>query len=533
MNISVLKNMLAGAAQNITRNKAKLNSLNVFPIPDGDTGTNMEKTLMGAIELLGEMGGRDLTVDDMDSLYEGVLMASQGNSGVILSQWFKGFFNSLKNIENDEFDAVAMSNAFMNGVETAYDAVVDPVEGTILTVARETFEGCEEMLTEETTMEEYLGCAIEAAKKSLANTPELLPVLKEAGVVDSGGFGFVCMLVGMLGALDGSLEVDVDEFVKASSPIGIQAEDEEFGYCTELIVKLDPEKGADFSMKRTIDFLNYVGNSVVAVTDGSKLKLHVHTLRPEAVLKFCHQYGEFIKLKIENMTIQHQETLLREKEKCAVIAVADGPGIGELFAKLGANRIVDGGQSDNVSVNAFAKAVDSVLADDIIILPNNSNIIMVAEQVKKLYENINIHIVPSRSMAEGYGALSILNKDDSVQNILKYMTEEINGTVTGLVCPATRDARFGDVEVCEGHFIGMIGDSIVADCEEREQAAVSLLEKVPDMDDKESVLVICKDEETLAAAKSLESRFEKLCGGAEIYYVCGGQSVYDYVFAIQ
>lgn len=533
MKIAILKNMLAGAAQNITNNKEKLNSLNVFPIPDGDTGTNMEKTMLGAIGAIGEIGSRELTAEDLDGLYEGVLMASQGNSGVILSQWFKGFFASLKEIGEEELDAVAMSSAFMNGVETAYDAVASPVEGTILTVARETQEVCEEMITEETTLEEYLRCAVDAAKESLANTPDLLPVLKEAGVVDSGGFGFVCILSGMLGALDGSCALDVEEFVRNASPSTVMSGDGEFGYCTELIVKLDPEADAEFNMKHTVDFLNDAGNSVVAVTDGSKLKLHVHTLRPEAVLKYCHRFGEFIKIKIENMTIQHQETLLKEKEKCAVIAVADGDGLGELFMRLGASRIVNGGQSDNVSTNDFVKAIDSVIADDIILLPNNGNILMVAEQVQKMRENTNIHIVRSRSMAEGYSALSILNKDDSVDRIVGYMNEEINGTVTGLVCAATRDANVDGVKVREGHFIGMADQRIVADCEDRKAAVIALFETIPDMDDKESVLAICRDEEALNALKELEPELEKLCGGAEIYSMNGGQSVYDYVFAIQ
>lgn len=533
MNISILKKMLAKAAQNISDNKEKLNSLNVFPIPDGDTGTNMEKTMLGAIGAIAEVGNRDITPDDMDSLYEGVLMASQGNSGVILSQWFKGFFASLKDIEAEEFDALALNNAFMNGIETAYDAVLSPVEGTILTVARETYEACEEILTEETTVEDYLRCAFEAAKKSLANTPNLLAVLKEAGVVDSGGFGFVCILGGMLGALDSESGFDADEFVKSASPMAVMSDDGEFGYCTELIVKLDSESGAEFNMQKTTDFLNYVGNSVVTVTDGSKLKLHVHTLKPEAVLKYCHQFGEFIKIKIENMTIQHQETMLKDKEKCAVIAVADGPGVGELFMRLGASRIVDGGQSDNVSVNDFVNVIDSFMADDIILLPNNGNIIMVAEQVQKMCENVNIHVVRTHSMAEGYSALSILNKDDSVENIIKYMDREISGTVTGTVCPATRDAVIDGVEIHEGHYIAMSGKTIIADREDRDGAVLALMENIPDMGDKESVLAICRDEDALEAVKVLEPELTKLCGDAEIYYVCGGQSVYDYVFAIQ
>lgn len=531
MNISAIKNMLAGAAQSITRNKEKLNSLNVFPIPDGDTGTNMERTIMGAIGVLGDLGDRDITTNDMDSLYEGVLMASQGNSGVILSQWFKGFFASLKNIEDDEFDVMAINDAFMNGVQTAYDAVVSPVEGTILTVARETYEGSEELIDEDTTVEQYLKNAIDVAKTSLENTPNLLSVLKDAGVVDSGGFGFVCMLTGMLEALDGSYTFDVDEFIRSEASIPVQTESEEFGYCTELIVQLDSGNENEFSMKKTVDYLNHIGNSVVTVTDGRKLKLHVHTMKPEAVLKYCHQFGEFIKVKIENMTVQHHETMI--KEKCAIIAVADGEGIGELFTELGASRIVDGGQSDNVSTGDFIKAIDSVMAEDIIILPNNANIIMVAKQVKEIRGNAHIHIVPTHSMAEGYSALSILNKEDSVDNMVKYMNEAIAGTVTGIVCPATRDAVFDGVYVHEGHFVGMIGDTIVTDCEQRSRAVLGLAAQISDMADRESIMIICKDEAALDEVKSLEPELHKLCGDAGIYCICGGQGVYDYVFAIQ
>lgn len=534
MELTGLKRMLLGATAELKKNKQKLNDLNVFPIPDGDTGNNMHKTLMGGIAVISELckddAGREITDEDIDAIYEGILMASQGNSGVILSQWMKGFLFCLKN-DIEDFDFLGFNDAFRNGVSAAYNAVASPVEGTFLTVAREAQENTEEEIEEEITIAEYLEIAIKHATVSLNHTPELLPVLKEAGVVDSGAYGFVCILNGMRSALSDE-QADYSEILTVNTKVTTEKEDE-FGYCTELILKLEPERSKNFQMKGLIDFLNYKGNSVVAVKDGDKVKLHVHTLEPEAVIKYCHQFGEFLKLKIENMTLQHQRIVSDEHKRVALVAVADGEGTAELFRDLGADYIISGGQSDNVSTGDFVNVIKEADADHIVLIPNNSNIVMVAQQVAELEEEKDVRVLVTRSMAEGYAALAAFDKEEDADNAFAHAKKAVKHTVSALICQANRDATTDGVEVKEGEFLGMIDKNIVTSKPSPEEAIYETLGNVSDWSKKETMLVLCKDELAMSRFVTKKEKLAGITGDIATTVLCGGQQIYDYVIAIQ
>ena len=400
MELSVLKKMLIGGAKKILDHKQELNDMNVFPIPDGDTGTNMDKTMTGVLQVLVEIGDRPLESSDFDKLYTGALMNSQGNSGVILSQWLKGFLKAFKDF--DEVNAGSLYAGFLAGTESAYNSVVEPVEGTFLTVCREAQENAEDNLDEDTTIEQFLKDIVDGAAESLKHTPELLPVLKEYNVLDSGAMGFVCLVTGMLESLDESFSIDLSEFESvASIGVGTSLPNmggeglAEFGYCTELILQLNDDKEDSFNETLVTSDMRDFGNSLVLVKDGNQVKIHIHTLKPESVMSYFHKFGEFIKLKIENMTVQHNETVFAGKKDVAIVAVADGEGFASMFKKMGVAEICRGGQSNNVSIMNLCDTCNHASAKNIIIMPNNKNIIMTAEKVKEIFKDATIHIVPT------------------------------------------------------------------------------------------------------------------------------------------
>lgn len=530
MQITHLKELLLGASRSLTENKETLDNLNVFPIPDGDTGTNMEKTLLGAVRVLQEIGDRELVTADLERLYEGILMSAQGNSGVILSQWFKGL--SISFAKSKEITALSLNDAFLEASEAAYNAVSTPVEGTILTVARQAQEYAEEYLREEMTVVEYLQAALDGARDSLKNTPELLPVLKEAGVVDSGGFGFVCILSGMIAALSGEASLNLSDFA-SSLPVLDTVQQEEFGYCTELILKLEDDSVEAFSNEALKIFLNSVGNSIIAVQEKDRVKIHVHTLAPERVLEYCHAHGEFLTVKIENMTVQHQETIGKTKQRFAIAAVADGDGVQALFEDMGAQLVIRGGQSDNLATEQLLSAFNRLNAETVILLPNNANLILVSEQAKKLYTACSVTIIPSESIAEGYAALSMVNPDDSTDDIIAAMREAIANTSTAVVAVATHDSTNNGVAIKKGEYIGIVNDAVVVSDTDETEAIMSMLRAVPEIENKESIVAICKDKQAVSTATLLKGDIKALCPYAEIYFVNGGQEVFDYVFAVE
>ncbi|MBR2549676.1 MAG: DAK2 domain-containing protein [Clostridiales bacterium] len=538
MELSVLKKMLIGGAKKILDNKQELNDMNVFPIPDGDTGTNMDKTMSGVLQGLAEIGDRDLESSDFDKLYTGALMNSQGNSGVILSQWLKGFLKAFKDF--DEVNAGTLYAGFLAGTESAYNSVAEPVEGTFLTVCREAQENAEDNLDEDTTTEQFMKDIVDGAAESLKHTPELLPVLKEYNVLDSGAMGFVCLVTGMLEALDESFSIDLSEFESvatatsgAATVPGMGEGLAEFGYCTEMIIQLDDDKADSFNETLVTSDMRDFGNSLVLVRDGNQVKIHIHTLKPESVMAYYHRYGEFIKLKIENMTIQHNETVFAAgKKDVAIVAVADGDGFEKLFKDMGVAEIARGGQSNNVSVLSLCDTCNNAGAKKIIILPNNKNIIMTAEKVREVMKDCEIHIVPTRSMAEGYLALSLIDANASCEEIEVAMNKALEGVHTGLIAKSDKRGTYNGVYVDVGDYIGVLDDDIITCASpDLKECFSSFISKVPDADIFESVLIFADNDEDKALADGMNDGIKANFPSAEIFSCLGGQNIYNYVIA--
>lgn len=537
MELSVLKKMLIGGAKKILDNKQELNDMNVFPIPDGDTGTNMDKTMGGVLKVLADIGDRDLEPSDFDSLYTGALMNSQGNSGVILSQWLKGFLKSFKDF--DEVNAGTLYAGFLAGTESAYNSVAEPVEGTFLTVCREAQENAEENLDEDTTTEQFMKDIVDGAAESLKHTPELLPVLKEYNVLDSGAMGFVCLVTGMLEALDESFSIDLSEFESVAdvssgaAPVDMGGDGlEKFGYCTEMIIQLADDKADSFNETLVTSDMRDFGNSLVLVRDGKQVKVHIHTLKPESVMAYYHRYGEFVKLKIENMTIQHNETLIARKKDVSIVAVADGDGFEKLFKEMGVTEIARGGQSNNVSVMSLCETCNNASAKDIIILPNNKNIIMTAEKVKEIFKDATIHIVPTKSMAEGYLALSLIDINSSCEEIEETMNKALEGVHTGLIAKADKRGTYNGIYVDSGDYIGVLDDDIITCADQDLRNCLStFISKVPDSEIFESVMIFADNENDKVMADGMKEIIRAKCPSAEIYTCLGGQNIYNYVIA--
>ena len=537
MEINIIKKMLLAGSKNILDNKQTLNDMNVFPIPDGDTGTNMDKTMQGIVKVLMEIGDRDLTPADFDELYKSALMNSQGNSGVILSQWLKGFLKTLR--DETELNTGNLDAAFIGGTQSAYSSVADPVEGTFLTVCREAQEEAEDQFDEDTTVYDFMKYVVEAASESLKHTPDKLPILKEYDVLDSGGMGFLCLVTGMFMALDENYTYDFSEFesikpsFSANGTLGASS-GEEFGYCTELIVHIDDDKLRGFNPDTVRIDMNSFGNSLVLVQDGNDLKIHIHTLKPEDVLAYFHKFGEFNKLKIENMTLQHHENFLAATQDCAIVAVADGEGMEELYRSLGVKEIVRGGQSDNVSVQNMLNACKSVSAKHVILLPNNKNIIMTAEKVRELCTESVIHIVPTRSMAEGYCALSLIDSSASYETIEKTMLESLKGVHTGFVSVADKSGVYNGIEVKAGDHIGVLDDDkIVCSASDTIAALKELTKNVPGIAEAESVTIFAGTYVIKSSVESNEYVIKNFCPDAEINVAFGGQGIYDLVVLYQ
>ena len=537
MELSVLKKMLVGGAKKILDNKQTLNEMNVFPIPDGDTGTNMDKTMSGIIKELIEIGDRDLESKDFDTLYTAALMSSQGNSGVILSQWLKGFLKAFK--DYDEVDAGSLYAAFLSGTESAYNSVAEPVEGTFLTVCREAQENAEDNLDEDTTTEQFMKDIVEGASESLKHTPELLPVLKEYNVLDSGAMGFVCLVTGMLEALDDTFTVDLSEFKSAvakpvsGAPVSMGGKGlAEFGYCTEMIIQIDDDKAASFNEDLVRSDMRDFGNSLVLVKDGNQVKVHIHTLKPESVMAYYHRYGEFVKLKIENMTIQHHESFLANLKEVAIVAVADGDGFADLFTDMGVTEVARGGQSDNVSLQDLVDACKKASAKHVILLPNNKNIIMTAEKVREVYKDAVIHIVPTKSMAEGYLALSLIDAGDSYEEIEKAMNKALVGVHTGLIAKSDKTGVYNGVDVHAGDYIGVLDDDIIT-CSDTDlkSCLTKFFPTVPSVTACESVMVFAGNDSDKALSDAMTADIKSFCPSAEIFSCLGGQKIYNYVIA--
>ena len=536
----VFKQMVINGANNLANRSKYVDQLNVFPVPDGDTGTNMSMTMTaGAKELVSLEEASIGKVAKV--LSRGLLMGARGNSGVILSQLFRGFATGLEG--KDEADIEDIAKALESGVKTAYKAVMKPIEGTILTVARESAEAAGAKYETVETIVDLYDLVVNEMQISLNRTPELLPVLKEVGVVDSGGQGLLYIFEGFLKALKGeviNLE-QVSETTQESAQMALSSDEIEFGYCTEFIIRLDEER-TPFKEDVFRGRLEKLGNSIVVVQDEDIVKVHVHTLTPGDALNLAQKHGEFVKLKIENMTEQHNEIIgqnapqsepaKREQAEYGIISVVAGEGIKHLFEEQGCHYVIEGGQTMNPSTEDFLKAIDELNAKNIIILPNNSNIIMAANQAAQVTEDVNVVVVPSKTIPQGYTALMMFNEHASVEDNIEEMNQAITEVKSGQVTYAVRDTQMNGVDIKENDFIGILDKDIIVSVPERFESACALVDKMID-EDSEIVTILYGEGVDEDEADELAEYIENKYDDVEVTIFDGQQPVYSYIISVE
>ena len=528
----LLKKMLLAGAGLLQRKKEIVDSLNVFPVPDGDTGTNMSLTMISAVNEINKVS--EPSVDNIsEALSNGSLMGARGNSGVILSQLFRGFYKGCQG--KKELDSMQFAKAWQLGVDTAYKAVMKPVEGTILTVARESFEAAVKIAREEKDIEIVLTQTIDQARKTLKKTPDLLPVLKEAGVVDAGGKGLIYILFGALQILKG---LDVDSFlddemitqIEHQKPgLGIET-DIEFQYCTEFLII-----GENMEVDNLRNHLSILGDSLLAVGSPQLIKVHIHSNFPGKVLDIGQEYGEITKIKIDNMKEQHSHILEKEEKvnmkDLGVIAVTSGEGLKEILLSMGVDVIVTGGQTMNPSTEDFLKAVEEINAREIIILPNNSNIHMAAEQTKHLTEK-PIRVVPTKSFPQSIAAMMVYDTTKSLIDNYNEMVDSISLVKTGQVTYAVRNSQMGDLNINQGDILGLSDGVIQTTGNDVYETSINLLKSMvtPEI---EIITVFYGDEISMEQSKALHKEIEITFPECEVEFHQGGQPLYYYIFSLE
>ena len=555
INVDVLAKMFLAGAQNIEAKKDYINELNVFPVPDGDTGTNMSMTIMSAakeVTALNKPAMKDLA----KAISSGSLRGARGNSGVILSQLLRGFTKAIK--EEKEIDVLALAAACQRARDTAYKAVMKPKEGTILTVASGIATKAAEMAEETDDLEVFIPAVIEHAQDVLNQTPEMLPVLKEAGVVDSGVQG---LLEVIKGAYDAFLGKEIDySVIEPSTGVTVNkvnAEDTadiKFGYCTEFIILTEKEFTED-DEREFKKFLSSIGDSIVCVADDDVVKIHVHTNDPGLAIQKALTYGQLSKMKIDNMREEHQEKLIRDAEKLAeqqaneeaaheekkpaeprkamgFIAVSIGAGMNEIFKELGADYIIEGGQTMNPSTEDMLNAIDRVNADTVFILPNNKNIVLAANQAKSLVEEKEIIVIPTKTVPQGITAIINFMPDADAKTNEEAMLEEIKNVKTGQVTYAVRDTHIDDKEIHEGDIMG-IGDSgILAVGKDLEETTKELIANLVD-EDSELISIYYGEEVSEEDAEKFTEEITELYPDVDVDIQFGGQPIYYYVLAVE
>ena len=531
--------VLLGGAAALSRHEQELNDLNVFPVSDGDTGTNMKSTIEGGL------AAADGDTQDLGAFFRGfsrgVLLSARGNSGVILSQIIAGIGETLAKC--DKVDALALAEAYTNGIARSYAAVQNPTEGTILTVFRESAEYAAKRITRDSSVEEFYTYLIEQARQSLAETPQKLPVLAEADVVDSGAAGYVYITQGMLEALSGAVvsrdlpvraqsaapNVDIDLFTRDSRL--------EYGYCTEFLLRLttdrvDPDS---FELQCVLDDLKALGGeSVVAYKTDDIVKVHVHTFEPGAVLSKMQAYGEFLTVKIENMMLGHTEYTARKPQKpFSVVAVATGEGMGNLFREMGADEVIQGGQSANPSAQDFIDAFKKCGSGAILVLPNNKNIVMAARQAAELYDSARVLVVKTENLMQGYGALNVITPGITDPDVL---AESAESAARGVKCievtRAVRDATIEGVSAKQGQYIAICDGKMTCAEDSPESAAMEALRR-EDMDLSEIITLFYGKDSDENAREAFVSGVEEAFPDCEVKCLSGGQDVYDWLIAIE
>lgn len=526
--------MIRAGASSLNRDRKVINDLNVFPIPDGDTGDNMFMTIRSGAD---SISGSTLCATS-SAVSGGMLLGARGNSGVILSRIFAGISAGFSNLDTASIED--FKKAMRGGVAESYKAVMTPVEGTMLTVFREGVENASG-----DSFEDYLQSMVDAMEVSLDNTPELLAVLKEAGVVDSGGAGLICIFKGILSAVKGEDDgADVTESRMKKSSVNLDSFGPdtplEFGYCTEFLLRLQTAKVGDpsvFDESVIRDYITSAGESVVFFRDGTIIKVHVHTKTPGDIISHVQQWGEFLTLKIENMTLQHSDASIKNnypkpQQKYASVAVACGEGMVKAFRDAGVNCVIEGGQTMNPSAQDFIKAFDEVNAKTVFVFPNNSNIILTARQAAGLYSKSKVVVLPSKDPGAGYVAAASLDfSSNDAEGIERAAIEAMEGVSTISVSKAIRDASQDGVIVREGKYVSFKHKGMIACCDTPEQAALAACEK-EGMADHEVVLVFYGEGVDASVAGALQTALEKACPRTEIMLADGGQKVYEYIIVL-
>ena len=550
IDVRMLSKMFLAGAQNLEAKKEWINELNVFPVPDGDTGTNMSMTIMAAAK---EVSG--LIDDDMESLAKaissGSLRGARGNSGVILSQLFRGFCKVIKT--EQEIDIEVLTTATEKAVETAYKAVMKPKEGTILTVAKGAAIKARELQEAGVSdMGEFIGEVIKHAEYVLSQTPEMLPVLKQAGVVDSGGQGLVEVLKGAYDAFLGKeLNFSLGDISSAAPKVKVDAEASaniKYGYCTEFIILLTKH----FNIKHEMDFKAYlesIGDSIVVVADDDIVKVHVHTNDPGMAIQKALTFGQLSNMKIDNMRLEHQEKVVKEAEKAATaaaveaapveerkevgfISVSVGAGMDEIFTGLGVDCMISGGQTMNPSTEDMLNAIDKVNADTIFIFPNNKNIILAANQVQYMVEDKKIVVIPTKTVAQGITAVINYVPDLSVEENEAVMLEEIQKVKTGQVTYAVRDTEIDDKVIHEGDFMGIGDTGILAVGRKQEEVTLAMVDEMMS-DDIELISIYYGEEVTEEEAQALGDKIQEKYADCDVEVQFGGQPVYYYIISAE
>lgn len=542
INGQLFKQMLESGANHLTNKFPEIDALNVFPVPDGDTGTNMSLTFNAGVKEALACQSEDVC-DIAKVLSKGLLMGARGNSGVITSQIFRGLAQGVEDMKT--INGFQLANALVNGSRVAYKAVMRPVEGTILTVIREAADYTYAFAsqTSDVTCTAVMDKMVEEAIQSLKRTPELLPVLKEVGVVDSGGAGLVTILQGFQSALKGEVIAKQEKSSSVESA-GADMESEEFGYCTEFIVRLDETNIASFEESVLRDALAEIGNSIVCVQDEDIVKVHVHTLTPGVALNLGQKYGEFVKLKIENMQEQHEnimmnttkedvkaETKAKPKSKYAIITVAAGEGLKEMFEELRADYVISGGQTMNPSTEDFVEAIKQVNAEHIFLLPNNSNIVLAAQQAADVMEDHHVHVIPSKTIPQGLCACIMFNPDVDFEMNLTEMSDAISLVKTGQVTYAIKDTMFEGMEIKAGDYMGIMEKDIVVSTKDKMEATKTLIQQLID-DDSEIVTLIYGEGVSDEEAESL-TQFVEETYNVEVELTNGKQPVYSYIIGVE
>ena len=543
INGHILKQMILSGSNNLYNHYPEVDALNVFPVPDGDTGTNMNLTISSGAKEVANLNNARI-FDVARAFSRGLLMGARGNSGVILSQIFRGFSMAMEGKE--EINVEEFAKAWDSGREIAYKAVMRPVEGTVLTVIRESATALMEHVHEMRSIEQAMEYLINEARASLNRTPELLPVLKDVGVVDSGGAGLLYILEGFqLGLLNKFVErkeisqIHTDTSTMAGAEIDQDDDEESYGYCTEFLIRLEPDNPnkKTFNQKNFSNMIQKFGVSAVVVRDEDIVKVHVHTLKPGSVLNYAQGFGEFIKLKIENMQEQHNQLIAdakapeAPKSEYAIIAVSVGEGLAQMFKDLRVTHIVSGGQTMNPSTEDFIKVIKSLNAKNVIILPNNSNIIMAANQACQVVEDCNCVVIPTKTISQGLTACMMFNPEADVESNIAEMTDAISRVKSGQVTYSIKSTVIDGVDIKEKDFMGISEKKIVCAMQDRLEVCKNLIDRMVDEDSAIATIIYGEDgneEEANELAAYIEDKYS-----IDVEVHNGGQPVYYYFLSVE